>query len=92
MDNILHFKYEILLLFISVFFAYVSYQKAMIKYEYRVSLIYILSLNVCMNMFVILIGGLRGFNFIYLSFLLMFLNLVGPYLAIRKVANYRNYL
>ena len=91
MENILHFKYEIILLFVSVFFSYFSYKRAMFKYNYRVSLAYVLIPNVCMNIFVILIGWLSGLDFLYFSFLLIFLNLAGPYLAIRKVSNYSKY-
>lgn len=90
MENISQFKYELLLLFISVLFAYFSYRKAIIKYKYKTSLILLLITNTCTNIFVILIAELRGIDFIFLFLLVVFLNLVGPYLAIRKVSNYKN--
>ncbi|ENV38622.1 MAG: hypothetical protein CL492_06935 [Acinetobacter sp.] len=89
MGNFVYLGFYLLALFISTFFAYLSYRKAMIKYEYKISIFAILLPTVLLNIFLIIIGTLRGESIFFYSLILL-LNIIGPYLAIRKVSNYKN--
>lgn len=89
MENGICVEIYLLILSISIFFAYLSYRKAVFKYKYSISMFKLLIPTLFINSFLIFIGGLRGESIFFYS-LIVLLNIVCPYLAIRKVSNYRN--
>lgn len=83
-ENILYFKYDLLILFVSSSFSYASLKIAKKKFQYEFSFTLGMIANFLINICLLIMGNSININYCILIIFIIIYNIFVPFLAVRK--------
>jgi hypothetical protein len=83
-ENILYFKYDLLILILSTYFSYFSLKIAKKRYQYKFSFILFMIGSFLVNICFLIMGNSINLNYFILIIFIVIYNIFVPFLAVRK--------